>query len=52
MWCELAEWLTPLILDLEVWDSSLACRIVSLDMELYSTLSVDSTRTGLFEARL
>ena len=27
-------------LDLEVWDSSLACRIVSLDKELYSTLSL------------
>ena len=29
MWCELAERLTPPIPDLEVWDSSLACRIVS-----------------------
>ena len=45
MWCELAERLTPVIPDLlEVWDLSLACRIVSLDVELYSTLSVDSTR--------
>lgn len=44
MWCDLAEQLTPPIRDLEVWDSSLACRNVSLDMDLYSTLSVDSPR--------
>lgn len=44
MWCELAEQLTPPILGLEVWDSCLACRIVLLDIELYSTLSVDSPR--------
>ena len=44
MWCELAERLTPPIRDLEVWDSSVACRIVSLDVKLYSTLSVDSPR--------
>ena len=36
-WCELAERLTPPIPDLEVWDSSLPCHIVLLDMELYST---------------
>ena len=35
-----AEWLTPLTVDVEVWDSSLACLIVSLDKELYSTFSL------------
>ena len=35
-----AEWLTPPTLDLEVQGSSLACRVVSLDKELYSTLSL------------
>ena len=34
----MAEWLTPQTLDLEVWGSSLASRVVSLDKELYSTL--------------
>ena len=34
-----AEKLTPQTLDLEVWGSSLTCRIVSLDKELNSTLS-------------
>ena len=33
-----AEWLTPQTPDLEVWGSSLACLIVSLDEELYFTL--------------
>ena len=35
----MAEWLTPRTLYLEVRDSSLARRVVSLDKELYSTLS-------------
>ena len=35
-----AEWLTPQTPDLEVWGSSLAHRDVSLDKELYSTLSL------------
>ena len=35
-----AEWLTPRTPDLEVWGSSLACLVVSLDKELYSTLSL------------
>ena len=35
-----AEWLTPQILDLEDQGSSLACRVVSLDKELYPTLSL------------
>ena len=35
-----AEWLTPQTPDLEVWGSSLAHRVVSLDKELYSTLSL------------
>ena len=35
-----AEWLTPRTLDLEVRGSSLACRVVSLDKEVYSTLSL------------
>ena len=35
-----AEWLTPRTLDLEVQGSSLACRIVSLDKELYSILTL------------
>ena len=35
-----AKWLTPQTQDLEVWGSSLARRIVSLDRELYSTLSL------------
>ena len=34
----MAEWLTSQTLDLEVWDSSLAGHVVSLDKELYSTL--------------
>ena len=34
------EWLTPWTLDLEVQGPSLACRVVSLDKELYSTLSL------------
>ena len=37
-----AEWLTPQTPDLEVWGSSLARRIVSLDEELYFTLSLFS----------
>ena len=37
--CE-ARWLTPQTLDLEVRGSSLVCDIVSLDKELYSTLSL------------
>ena len=36
----MAERLTPQTLDLEVQRSSLAIRIVSLDKELYSTLSL------------
>ena len=35
----MAERLTPQTLDLEVQGSSLALRVVSLDKELYSTLS-------------
>ena len=35
-----AKWLTPQTPDLEVRGSSLACRILSLDKELYLTLSV------------
>ena len=35
-----AWWLTPQTVDLEVWGSSLACCVVSLDKELYSTLSL------------
>ena len=35
----IAKWLTPQTLDLEVWGSSLAHRIVSLGKELCSTLS-------------
>ena len=35
-----AEQLTPRTLDLEVRGSSLALRVVSLDKELYSTLSL------------
>ena len=35
-----AEWLTPCMPDLEVWGSNLARRVVSLDKELYSTLSL------------
>ena len=34
------ERLTPRTLDLEVWGSSLARRVVSLDKELYYTLSL------------
>ena len=36
----LAEQITLRNLDLAVWGSSLTCRIVSLDKELYSTLSL------------
>ena len=36
----IAKWLTPQTPDLEVWGSSLTRRIVSLDKELYSTLSL------------
>ena len=36
----MAEWLTPQTLDLEVLGSSLAHPIVSLDKELYSSLSL------------
>ena len=36
----MAEQLTPQTLDLDVQGSSLARRIVSLDKELYSTLSL------------
>ena len=36
----MAERLTPQTLDLEVWGSSLVRRIVSLDEERYSTLSL------------
>ena len=35
-----AECLMPLTLDLEVWGSSLTHHIVSLDKELYTTLSL------------
>ena len=35
-----AKWLTPQTPDLEVRGSSLACRFLSLDKELYPTLSV------------
>ena len=38
----MAEWLTPRTLDLEVWGSSLTQPLVSLDKELYSTLSLFS----------
>ena len=38
----LAEWLTPQTRDLEVWGSSLTHRVVSLDKELYSTLSLST----------
>ena len=31
----MAEWLTPRTLDLEDWGSSLACHLVSLNMELF-----------------
>ena len=33
-------WLTPRTPDLEVWGSNNACRIIALDKELYSTLSL------------
>ena len=36
----MVEWLTPQTLDLEIWDSSLTCPLVSLVKELYSTLSL------------
>ena len=36
----MAEWLTPQTPNLEVRDLSLARRLVSLDKELYSTLSL------------
>ena len=36
----MTEWLTPQTPDLDFWGSSLACRVVSLDKELYSTLSL------------
>ena len=36
----MAEWLTPQTPDLEVPGSSLARRVVSLEKELYSTLSL------------
>ena len=36
----LSEWVTPQTLDLKVWDSSLTHRVVFLDKELYSTLSL------------
>ena len=41
-WTEVwvAEGLTPWTLDLEVWGASLTCHVVSLDKELYSTLSL------------
>ena len=35
-----AKWLTPQTPDLEIWGSSLAHHVVSLDKELYSTLSL------------
>ena len=35
-----AEWLTPRSLDLDVWGSSLVLRVVFLDRELYSALSL------------
>ena len=35
-----AKWLTPQTPDLEVQGSSLACHILSLDKELYPTLSL------------
>ena len=35
-----SEQLTPQTPDLEVWSASLTCRVVSLDKELYSTLSL------------
>ena len=35
-----AKWLTPRTPDLEVWGSSLARLVVSLDKELYYTLSL------------
>ena len=39
--CVAAELLTPqTLVDLEVWGLSLACHVVSLDKELYSTLSL------------
>ena len=36
----MAEWLTPRNPDLEVLGSSLTRRVVSLDKELYSTVSL------------
>ena len=42
----MAEWLTPRTLDLEVRGSSLACRAVSLDKEVYSTLSLFTHTAG------
>ena len=36
----MAEWLTPQTPDLEVQDSSRASRVVSLDDDVYSTLSL------------
>ena len=36
----MVEWLTPQTLDLEFWGSSLTRPLVSLDKELYSTLSL------------
>ena len=36
----MAEWLTPRTLDVEALGSSLAHLLVSLDKELYSTLSL------------
>ena len=36
----MADWLTSQTPDLEVQGSSLACCVVSLDKELYSTLSL------------
>ena len=36
----MAEWLTPQTVDLEVGGSNLTRHVVSLDKELYSTLSL------------
>ena len=40
LWERMAEWLTPRTADLEVQGSNLTRHVVSLDKELYSTLSL------------
>ena len=52
-----AEWLTPRTPELEVRGSSLACRVVPLDKELYSSSSLytqvynSPVNLGIFEAQ-